>query len=56
MTPKEIKYFLTTTTFILTRKERGFLVMSAFETDDQPGTLISNERVYNAKLALSFTM
>ena len=38
MTPKEIKYFLTTTIFILTRKERGFLVMSAFETDDQPGT------------------
>ena len=38
MTPKEIKNFLTTTCFILTRKELSFLVMSAFETDDQPGT------------------
>ena len=38
MTPKEIKYFLTTTCFILTRKERSLLVMSAFENEDEPGT------------------
>ena len=39
MTPKEMKYFRSTTCFLLTRQESCFLVKNALETDDQPRTL-----------------